>query len=118
MIAQEHIQTAYEFLDGSDREFEAGDILQGSEKLWGAFSHAITAIAKERGWQYGSHRLTLEAGKRLVMELNDLSIAAAVSEANVFHKNFYNNFMEDYEIEVGRSVVRAFVERILALDGE
>ena len=116
MVTQEHIRTAHEFLDESDREFADGDILQGSEKLWGAFSHAVTALAQVRGWEYGTHRKTIEAGERLVNELNDSSLAGAVSEARHFHKNFYNNFLEDYEIAIGRPIVRAFVERILNLE--
>lgn len=35
MLTTEHAQTALEFLDASDREFEQGEILQGAEKLWG-----------------------------------------------------------------------------------
>ena len=50
MGIREHAQTAREFLEASDREFAAGDILQGSERLWGAFSHAMTAISQDRGW--------------------------------------------------------------------
>ena len=33
MPAQDHAQTARDFLAASDREFAAGDILQASEKL-------------------------------------------------------------------------------------
>ena len=35
MEVQDHIATANEFLEAADREFAAGDQLQGSEKLWG-----------------------------------------------------------------------------------
>ncbi len=35
MAAEEHRETALAFLDASDREFDAGDVLQASEKLWG-----------------------------------------------------------------------------------
>ncbi len=35
-----------------------------------------------------------------------------------FHSNFYNSSMEDYEMEAGRPVVRAFFERTLGLLAE
>ena len=35
MQTQEHAQTAIDFLEAADREFASGDVLQGSEKLWG-----------------------------------------------------------------------------------
>ena len=118
MSIQEHAQTALEFLEASDREFAAGDTLQGSEKLWGAFSHAVTAISQERGWEHGTHRKTMTAGFRLADELNDGHSEAGVWVARSFHMNFYNGSMEDYEMEWGRPVVRAFVERVLGLLAE
>ena len=118
MNIREHAQTALEFLEASDREFAAGDILQGSEKLWGAFSLAMTAISQDRGWDYGTHRKTITAGQRLADELNDANLQAGVWAARGFHMNFYNGSMEGYEMELGRPIVRAFVERALGLLAE
>ena len=116
MSISEHAQTAREFLEAADREFAAGDTLQGSEKLWGAFSHAVTAISQERGWEHGTHRKTMNAGFRLAGELHDGNLLAGVWAARNF--NLHNGFMEDYEMEWGRPVVRAFVERALGLLAE
>ncbi len=118
MNIREHAQTAREFLEASDREFAAGDTLQGSEKLWGAFSHAVTAISRERGWDYGTHRKTMTEGLRLADELNDGDLRAGVFVARSFHFNFYNRSMEDYDVELGRPIVRAFVERALGMLAE
>ena len=52
MTAAEHAQTARDFLAVSDREFAAGDHLQGSEKLYGAATQAVIAICQQRGWRY------------------------------------------------------------------
>ena len=52
MTSAEHIETAKQFLADSDREFLDGDELQASEKLWGAASHAVMAIAEQRGLPY------------------------------------------------------------------
>ena len=92
MAMTEHRETALAFLDASDREFDAGDVLQASEKLWGAFSHAVTAVCKQRGWQYGSHRQLINSARQLVAEdgpscqtPGDLS--TAIAEARLFHIN-------------------------------
>ena len=115
MTAQDHARAALEFLEHSDREFAAGDTMQGSEKLWGAASHAVTAIVKQRGWDYGkySHRVT--AVKRLAEEHNDPSLPLAYGLANKFHANFYYDFIEDAMIEEEGPLVHAFVHRILSL---
>ena len=33
----------------------------------------------------------------------------------MFHRNFYNYFMDEYDIEDNRPIVREFVERILTI---
>ena len=43
MLVEEHVQTARVFLDESDTLFSEGDVLQGSEKIWGAAAHAVMA---------------------------------------------------------------------------
>ena len=114
MAVAEHRETALAFLDASDREFDAGDVLQASEKLWGAFSHAVTAVCKQRGWNCGTHRQLIDSARRLVEEDGPLyhtpaDLGVAIGEARLFHNNFYNGSLEDYEIEAGRPIVRAFV---------
>ncbi len=115
MVIQERIQTAQQFLEASDREFDAGDTRQGSEKLWGAASQVIIAIAQERGWEYGSHRSLSVTVRRLWEETGDQLLRGGFAVAEKFQANFYHNFMEDYQLDESRPIVRDFVARVLAL---
>ena len=54
MTAGEHAQTARDFLAAPDREFAAGDRLQGSEKLYGAATLAVSSIMMFAGVFRGS----------------------------------------------------------------
>ncbi len=115
MLVQEHLETARLFLDQADQEFADGDMLQGSEKLWGAASQAIMAIAQERGWEFHDHRSMKRAANRLADEHGDANFSLAFGIAEKFHANFYHKFMQDYEYDSDRAGVRHFVERLLAL---
>ena len=115
MTVAQHVQTALAFLDHSDQEFVDGDALQGSEKLWGAASHAITAIAKQRGWPFGKYRARAEAVKRLADEYGDPLLDAYFSVARQFRNNFYRDFMEDEDIQDDRPKVHNFVNRIVEI---
>ena len=117
MVSEEHIQTAQDFLEASDREFAAGDLLQGSEKLWGAASHAVMAAAQQRGWPYSKHNALKIAVRRLYQESGDETLEGDFSTAEKFHANCYHDFMEDYQIEGDRPLVRRFVGRVLGLIG-
>ena len=112
MSVEEHVRTALEFLEESGREFDAGGVLQASEKLWGAASHAVMAAAKERGWEFGQHYALGRAVAALADESSDPSLAAGFSVAEKFHANFYHNFMEEFTIAQDRAIVAEFVHRV------
>lgn len=115
MTIAERSQSALAFLDDSEREFAAGDVRQASEKLWGAATDAITAVALERGWKHASHRDMKNAIKRLAAEPGNNYLDAQFIAAEKFHMNFFQTTLEDYEIEADKRIVYDFVHRTLAL---
>ncbi len=115
MLIDQHVQTAREFLLAADRELADGDVLQGSEKLWGAAAHAVMAVAQERGWPFGDHRSLNMAAQRLTEETGDPAFEDGFSVAEKLHANFYHRFMDDLQLQAGRRGVQRFVDRALAL---
>ena len=87
--------------------------MQASEKLWGAVAHALTAVAMERGWRYGSHRDFIIAAQQLAEESGVGDIAESLDEARQFHANFYRNFLGDEELALSRPRVQGFVIKVL-----
>ena len=51
-IAQEYRRTGDLYRAKADEEFHRGDLLQASEKAWGAVSQHLKASAEERGWAH------------------------------------------------------------------
>ncbi len=115
MEHDDHVQTARDFLGASDQEFASGEHLQASEKLWGAASHAVMAVAVQRDWPCRSHRALSNAVLRLEQETGDAQLGDGFSVAEKFHRNFYHDEMPDYEITSDRPRVHRFVNRMLAL---
>lgn len=115
MTAQQHAQVARDFLAASDREFAAGDHLQGSEKLYGAATQVVIALCQQRGWRYKSHRAMQQAVTALTQEYGDPFIGAGFTTAERFHENFFHDNMEDYTVEANRPLVHQFVSRMLEL---
>ena len=115
MLIGEHTRTARYFLAEADSELAAGDVLQGCEKLWGAASHAIIALAQQRVWGYGGHGAMRAAAHALANEVGDGSLVAGFKAAEKLHANFYHGFMDNHQINEGRARVHDFVNRVLAL---
>ena len=115
MTEQEYAAAARKFLADSDREFAAGERQQASEKLYGAANEALTAIAMQRGWKHRTHRDMKNAAQRLADEYHDNFLFAGFNTAEKFHKNFFHDEMESYEIESDRPYVHRYVNRVLGL---
>ena len=112
METQRHVETAQGFLEAADRELAAGDVLQGSEKLWGAAAHAVMSVARERGWDHGRHGAMKAAVRRLAEESGNRMLIAGFTAARALHANFYHDFMEDDDVEDARLLVRDFVHSL------
>ena len=115
MDASEHIQTARDFLVRSEQEFDAGERLQASEKLWGAVAHAILAVAQQRGWQFGSHHDLLQAARNISEEQADPAIYIQFRETRRLHANYYQGFLEDPKLAELRTNAHIFVHRVLGV---
>ena len=61
-----HEEISIRFLDHAEEEFEKGDMLQASEKAWGAVAHYVKPVAKANGWSDGSHRDIANNARRLL----------------------------------------------------
>ena len=85
--------------------------------MWGAASHAIMAVAQQRGAPYGNHRAMLNVARRVADELDDDGLRAGLVAAQHFHANFYHGFLEQEDLEPNSELVRRFVTRMLALAG-
>ena len=115
IVALRHDEVARNFLRDADREFAVGDTLQASEKLWGAASHAMMALAQQRRWDFRSHKALKLAARRVAEEQSDDTIRLKFAVAEKCHIDFYHGFLEDYEIEEVRPDVHDFVNRVLEL---
>ena len=47
--AEQHTEISDEFLERAQEELRMGDLLQASEKAWGAVAHCVKSVASEVG---------------------------------------------------------------------
>ena len=99
------------FLERAHAELQEGDLHQASEKGWGAAAQILKAVAEERGWEHGSHRLLLGVAGRLANESQSDELRDGFSAANVLHINFYEGWLDRASVEAYLDRVRGFVAR-------
>ncbi len=108
-----HEEISSRFLDQADEEFEKGDMLQASEKAWGAVAHYVKSIAKVRGWPDGSHRDIADNARKLLDRTPDPDRnREKFALINMLHVNFYEEELDPRDVELGVRHARALIDSI------
>ena len=115
MNTKGYAKAARKSLAESKREFEAGDDLKGSRKMWDAAKCAATAVALARGWEHSRHEDLFAAAIKLSAEFDDSEFVGGFVVAEKFRENAEYDFMEDFQYDDDRKIVQDFVARTLAL---
>ena len=82
-----------DLLGKARQALEGGDLIQASEKGWGAAAQAVKAVAERRRWPHRSHSALFGIIDRLVAETGDRDIGRLFAAGNALHQNFYEHWM-------------------------
>ena len=115
MQREEHAKLARALLEASDKNFAFGDRVQGSEELWGAATHAVMAVEMQLGWEWEMEDVLKAAVIRLAEGTAQPFLEVGFEAAVKFHENFFDDGMEDPEIEAERPKVHQFVNAVLPM---
>ena len=110
-----HTDTAHEFLAKSHTYLAAGDLLQASEKGWGATARMVKAVAETRGWRHRTHGDLHRTVNRLAEELSDQRLRDLFRSAGTLHQNFYEGWMTAEDIAGTLDDVQEIVGRLQAI---
>ena len=113
--SEEHSNISRDFLAKAEAALADDDLLQASEKGWGAAAHVIKAVAENRGWRHDGHRALYQAANRLAQETEGTEIRGLFSLAGALHSNFYENWMPPEMVAYNLAQVRDLLEKLESL---
>jgi hypothetical protein len=106
----EHYQALSEKYLAEAREFLGkGDLVQASEKLWGAAALAIKTAAAKRGLKLERHGSLWSFVSKLSAESEDEDIVRFFNTANALHRNFYENEMDQRALEISAKDIEKLI---------
>ena len=120
-IAEYHKDTAHRFLEHSEAEFEKGDLMQASEKAWGAVSQYMKALGTLRGMSHHSHRELRQIAHQVEDETGLERIGELFDIAESVHANFYEAWMPTRQVRARIDRMKellVLLERIPNPDGD
>ncbi len=109
--------TGRDFLERARAYLGDGDLLQASEKGWGAAAQMVKAVAETRGWLHTDHGGLYQAIDRLVQETGDDDLITAFAGASTLHVNFYEGWLPRGMVAYYLSQVGELVDKLEALRG-
>ena len=105
-------------LEQAQRELDNGDILQASEKAWGATAHAIKSVAQQRGWNHHAHNYLRDAANYIGLERNRQDLRQLFQYLEAFHSNYYEHQREIIEVQDAIDGAGVFIREMARLRRE
>ena len=115
--AQYHNDTGRDFLASARPHLAADDLLQASEKGWGAGAQMVKSAAEDRGWPHNGHGHLYVAIDRLASETADQQLRILFDSASALHANFYEGWMPREMVESSLGRVVELVAKLEGLNG-
>ena len=97
------------------QQLALGDRAQASEKMWGAFSHALTMVADARHWEYKNHAQAWHIVEALVAESGDIDLLSEANAAETLHENRHQDDLELPTIARFHKIVERGIGKLHAL---
>jgi hypothetical protein len=107
-LSEKHMMEAEEFL-------KKGDLVQASEKAWGAASQIVKALAAKEGRELRSHGELHKEVAKIAGETRDEEIRSLWQSAGMLHQNFYENWLPLEMVKGNIEDVKKFVEKLRQL---
>ena len=105
-------------LRDAQRELDLGDLIQASEKTWGAAAHAIKALAQMWGWYHqGHHRLDASV-YYIVSERHHEDLLGWYNTANGLHRNYYEHELYADTLQLAIDATGRFVAEMEKIRAE
>ena len=109
---QTYQERSRQFLAKAREEFQAGDLVQASEKGWGAAALMVKEAAQRRGMEHETHGHLFVVVRALRNETRDGSLRRLFETASNLHRNFYENWFDSEEVMEDLDRVEQFLNKV------
>ncbi|BDB99774.1 PaREP1 family protein [Saccharolobus caldissimus] len=107
-----YIEKAKELLAEARNYFEKKDLVQASEKAWGACASIVKAYGEKSGLEHYRHRQLEEIMSNLISKEGRRELLYGWSVCLRLHSNFYEGFMTEQDVNLSIKVVEEFVNNM------
>jgi uncharacterized protein (UPF0332 family) len=100
------------FLKDAEKLLDKGDLVQASEKFWGAAAEIVKAYASSKQIKTRTHNDLWQVVIDLNKEHPRLGLLKDFNQAGYLHSNFYEDELRPEAVRVAGEAVREFVTKV------
>ena len=103
----------------AQEELDANDLIQASEKAWGAAAHAIKSVAEKWGWYHQGHYRLRAVVDFISIERDRVDLVDLYQHPSLMNFNWYEHELYEDTVQIAINATRTFVaemEKIRAED--
>ena len=115
-LSDQHAITSRELFVKAEEALTQDDLLQASEKGWGAAAHLVKSVAQRKNWRHDGHRELYQAVNRLAQETGDNQLRVLFGSASALHTNLYENWLPKEMVEAYLAQVGDFLRELEDLE--
>ena len=93
----------------AQKELDAGDVLQASEKAWGAAARAIKAVASMWGWYHQGHYRLDATVHYIVSDRGREDLLGWYDTVGALHRNYYEHELHGDTVQMAIHATGNFV---------
>ncbi len=108
--SERHDQVGKALLQQAQEELDKGDLIQASEKVWGAAAHSLKSVAEKWSWHHQSHFRLRAAVSYIAQERNRSDLRLLFGFLENLHQNYYEVEWDADEVEDGVKAAQTFTE--------
>jgi hypothetical protein len=110
--AEIYLKLSEKYLRDSEEFLTKKDLVQASEKAWGAAAQIVKALAAKEGKELRSHGELHRYVAELSKEKGDREIMKFWFSATSLHQNFYENWFPEEAVRSAVEDVKNFIEKL------
>ena len=96
----------------AQEELDAEDLIQASEKAWGAAAHAIKSVAEKWGWYHQGHFRLNAVVDFIAVERGRKDLVDLYLHPTLTHINYYEHRLESDKVQMAIDDTRVFVQEM------
>jgi len=111
-LVEQYQSLSEKYLAEAKELLREGDLVQASEKFWGAAALTIKMVAAKRGLTLEEHGSLWNFINTLEKVSGDKDIVTFFGVANALHRNFYENEMKQETVEIAAENIEKLVDKL------